>query len=885
MRRVAKVGLAILLLGALAAPAPAAGPDPVEPYRQGDTSIVALNILPPGQGRYLNSGEEAQAQANGNQPAMNTNQMDLYTSLIKGAPGVTAVTLSDFFKDESFGVKPEDIDRQYSPRPGVEVIRDKPYEVPHVYGVTRADTMFGAGYVSAEDRMFMMDVLRHIGRGNSSEFLGASPENLAMDRQVYKSAGYTEKELQKMIDRLPKIDPKRGPTVVKDLQDYTDGVNQYFSEARQNPTKLPAEYPALQLVPQDWKPTDTVAVASLIGSQLGVGGGAELQNARFLEKLQRTHKSRQKAQSIYDDFRVLKDPEAPTTTNHRFPYLTDLGPVNPKSIAMPDHPGRVVRSAASAASVVTGPFGPINVSFPDGMSNALLVGKSLSKTGHPLAVFGPQTGYFSPEILMEMDLHGPGIATRGVGFPGISLYTLIGRGTDYAWSATSANGDQVDTFAEKLCRPDGSKPGIHSAYYLKDGKCTKMYKRTDSWAAKPTAGGQPCPDPSCVEVSMTTRRTDNGIVQARGRVHGIPVAFVHDRSSFKREVDSALTYYDMANPNHINGPKDFQRAFGRFAFSFNWFYLDKKHIAYVRGGYYPHRRKGTSDSLPLWGTGKWDWKKRNLSYAELAKDIDPAKGWMTSWNNKPAPGWGAADDVHAYGPIYRSQLLDDRIQKYAKDGKVSLVELVNAMGDAATVDLRGDKVLPYMLDVVGHPKSPKLEQAVQLLRDWHKGGSHRRSRDNDAVYDDAPAVALMDRWWNPALDAAFGPRLGAALPTVPQNRDDKPGPLGSAYHDGWYGYMQKDLRTVLGFHVRGRFHNVYCGKGSLEDCRKALRGSLAAAVKSLTDDFGADPSGWDADEEGDMIKFRPIGLQGQDPMRWQNRPTFQQVIEFGAPNP
>ncbi|MEA2461590.1 MAG: hypothetical protein QOH90_1767, partial [Actinomycetota bacterium] len=347
------------------------------------------------------------------------------------------------------------------------------------------------------------------------------------------------------------------------------------------------------------------------------------------------------------------------------------------------------------------------------------------------------------------------------------------------------------------------------------------------------------------------------------------------------EVDSASTYVAMSDPDRINGPKDFQQAFGKFAFSFNWFYLDAKHISFIMGGYYPHRPRGFSDSLPMWGTGKWNWRGK-LSFKEHPKDIDPAKGWMTSWNNKQAPGWGAADDVHAYGPIYRSQLLDDRIKKYSKDGEVSLVELVNAMGDAATADLRGDRVLPYMLDVIGNPKNEKLQTAVQLLSEWEKSGSHRRSRDDDAVYDDAPAVALMDRWWDAALDAAFKPRLGAALTDVPQKRDDHPGVLGSAFHDGWYGYLQKDLRQVLGLQVKSPNRVSYCGKGSLAACRKALRKSLTDTVASLEEEFGEDPATWDADEPGDMIHFRALGLQELPDTRWQNRPTFQQVLEFGG---
>ena len=105
--------------------------------------------------------------------------------------------------------------------------------------------MFGAGYVSAEDRMFMMDTLRHIGRGRLSEFLGASEANLASDEAIYRTSGYTEEELQAMIDRVKGLHPELGPLAHADLMAYVDGVNQYISEARTDPTKLPAEYEAL----------------------------------------------------------------------------------------------------------------------------------------------------------------------------------------------------------------------------------------------------------------------------------------------------------------------------------------------------------------------------------------------------------------------------------------------------------------------------------------------------------------------------------------------------------------------------------------------------------------------------------------------------------------
>jgi penicillin amidase len=108
------------------------------------------------------------------------------------------------------------------------------------------------------------------------------------------------------------------------------------------------------------------------------------------------------------------------------------------------------------------------------MSNALLVGAKRSANKRPVFVMGPQVGYLYPEFLMEMDLHGGGIDARGVAFPGVSLYVLLGRGKDFSFSATSASGDVVDQFLEELCNPDGSVPTAESTSYMYKGKCTAM---------------------------------------------------------------------------------------------------------------------------------------------------------------------------------------------------------------------------------------------------------------------------------------------------------------------------------------------------------------------------------------------------------------------------
>src|SRR4029079_19254794 len=88
--------------------------------------------------------------------------------------------------------------------------------------------------------------------------------------------------------------------------------------------------------------------------------------------------------------------------------------------------------------------------------------------------------------------------------------------------------------------------------------------------------------------------------------------------------------------------------------------------------------------------------------------------------------------------------------------------------------------------------------------------------------------------------------------------------------------------TVLGRAVAGPFSREYCGGGDADDCRAVLQASLAQAVAVLTAEDGNAPSSWDVDEKAEKSQFSPVGLVEIEPMQWQNRPTFQQVMVFAG---
>ncbi|HEX2127007.1 MAG TPA: penicillin acylase family protein, partial [Thermoleophilaceae bacterium] len=795
------------------------------------------NVLPPGQVGTDNVFQLAQFQATGQRPPHWDDQIPLYDGLVYASPGLTAADVEKYFKDATFGVMPDDVDRTYSPpgRPGVTIVRDKQYGVPRIYGDTDEDVVFGAGYAGAEDRLFFMDILRHTGRAQLSSFAGGSASNRAMDRTQWGIAPYTEADLQRQIDANSRLYGEAGERAVRLLDAYVAGINAYVNEARTNPNKMPGEYAAFGKSPEPWKPTDVIAESSLVGGIFGKGGGQELRSAIFFRELEARFGTA-RARRIWADFRSKDDPEhLNTVPGRRFPYATQSA-FSKRGLALPD-PGSVKfepigpppENEGRGRDPASLPHLPVGTAPPHA-SNWLLVPARSSASGRPIAVMGPQVGYFVPQVLVEQELHGPSFDARGTAFPGVNLMTQLGHGRDYAWSATTATADNVDTFAEVLCEDD--------FHYLYRGRCLAMEKleRTNSWT--PNAADDTPPGSE----TLTAYRTVHGIVYARGTVKGKKVAFASARTTYFHEADSALGFFRLNDPSFVKDPQSFRRAVDGINFAFNWSYVDSKHIAYQLSGAYPRRAKGTSPDFPILGTGEYDWKgfdpvgytMRTVPLDERPHAVD--QKYLISWNNKQAPGWTAADNQYAYGSIARAQMLTRMVEKRLKNGrKMRLHELVRAMSEPATQDLRATHLLPTLLRVL-RPKDQQLRDALELLAEWRAAGANRRDLDRDGRYDHDAAVTLMDAWWPRMARDVFRPVLGdkavAALDEllpIGEQRGGQPAPPD--FFGGWWGYLSKDLRTLFKIgKPRGRYSRIYCGKGSRARCRATLEASLREAL-------------------------------------------------------
>jgi acyl-homoserine lactone acylase PvdQ len=907
--RVHLVLAAVLVLPLIVAPAPVAGeevPDFLDPEHHAaiDDALLHGTVTPPGTDHRHATAEIA-----------------AYDDLVQGYPDLTEDELiGRYFKDGRFGPV-EDVDREYWPRSDVRVVRDAEWGVPHIYGETDEAMAFGAGYVAAEDRLVIMEALRALGRGEAFELLEHSETWLA-DMEMARLYGYTEDEFQAQIDRLPEVYGEIGQEAVDALDEYVAGINHYLAEAARGEVPIPQGLADLGVeLPGPWRTTDVVAIVRAL---FGAGGGNELDNAaRYLDLVDRFGQERGTA--IYEDFRDRHNEDGPVHTTRRFPYLqTDVDPLRAEGNVLgfengngggggsdvfpfsgrDAQDGEARRSADQLRALAD--EGDVDLSrlrlpLPDGpaplpsggMSNYLVVDGGLSATGHPILLGGPQAAYFSPQILMEYELHSPTIHARGSGFPGLSAVVIFGRTQDYAWTPTAGGSDMIDTYVVELCDPEGGEPDEDSYHYIYEGECIEMDRRLVREAPDEMADYLP---------DIYVERTVHGPVVARGEVNDTPVAVARKRSTYMKELDPAISIIRM-NRNEATTGEDFVDIFATHNLSTNWAYANRDEIAYVHGGLYPLRPDDVHPDFPVWGNGDWEWEQDGdgedayLDIRQHPHDVAPERGYFTSWNNRPAPGWGASDAKWGFGPIYRDDLLQDPLGG-AEPGSIDPVRLTQIMEEAGLTDLRGSHVLPLALRVLdaGSAPSAREERMRELLEEWHADGALRRDPDEyvpgEHSYEHGSAIAIMDEWWERLIRAVFDPVVGDAAEMSPHGFDNAPGPMGSAYQDGYYGEVWTDLGMLLGEEVASPHSQTYCGSdeagvdGRLEDCAERLWRALeeagdALASGALGTGIGGsdDPDDWDANAEEDRIRFLPAAALS---MHWVNRPTSQVLAMFGA---
>ncbi|MFT4613711.1 MAG: hypothetical protein ACI9NT_000852 [Bacteroidia bacterium] len=783
----------------------------------------AYYILPPGNYGGLPTTQNS------------LDQLPLYDGLTPLRGNVTDADIERLFLPENFQPIGETFE-EATGRPGTTILYDE-FGVPHISGITREDMAFGAGWVTARDRALLLNLGRGPSRVAIADVPGINAFSLVTSGQTFVPSAATEQLVTDQANLLVELYGDEGQQVLDEATAYADGLNAYQAYTG---TSQPIPYNS----------NDVIAVTAFIGSIFGAGGGSETSNAEFLSTL-RNGLGDGQGRLAWEDAMLFDDPEAPTTIDTRFEYgpitggeVTGSVTVDQGSVISLDpreQGGLIANNKSNDDGVLIPAAGPL----PDReASNFLIVGATQSASRNNLAVMGPQLGYYYPEIVQQMHLSAPGIEAQGVGVPGLSMYLLIGRTQDYAWSLTSASHDVRDVFAELLCNPDGSDPSRDSLHYEYNGECIAF----EIFNAG-TLNGTPLIYPVSIHGPMIGTATSDGR----------PIALTRKRSTFGRDSLNLIALKDMTEGD-ASTPENFWKAANRFGFTFNWGYMSRDATAFFSSGYLPVRAQGLDRRLPTLGNGEYEWQSF-LTQAEHPHSTGGPSGRLLNWNNQSAPGF-MHGDRSPYGSVHRVELFDQF------PNRVRLAEVVGIMNRSATEDVRSP-VWPVISEVLRGGDAPSALSAtvVDLLDDWVADDAPQLDADDDSFNDHA-GPTIYEALFKPLAEAALSPVFGATTDALDDLRN-----LGG---NNGASLLDKDLRTLLGKPVDGPFNLSYCGNGDLDVCRDSLWAVVEAVSQDLAVERGNDPSTW-------LMKGRRLGFTPSlipNTFRATNRPTFQQVLEF-----
>ena len=280
----------------------------------------------------------------------------------------------------------------------VNVWRDES-GVPHIEAQSEHDLYLAQGYVTAQDRMFQMDLSRRQASGQLSEVVGAK----AIDRdKFFRTFGLrraAEASLSAYSESSKQV-----------LDWYAQGVNNYIKQAKESGS-LPIEFTVLGYEPTDWVPVDSLTIGKYMAYDMANGWEGQAFRYQLIQQV-----SAEKAKSLFPTY-----------------------PKNGATIiqAIKDNP--IDLSALASIAVAPDPYNG---------SNNWVVSGDKSASGKPMLANDPHLGLATPAIWYETHLSAPELNVSGVIFAGVPGI-ILGHNENIAWGVTNLNPDVQDLYIEK----------------------------------------------------------------------------------------------------------------------------------------------------------------------------------------------------------------------------------------------------------------------------------------------------------------------------------------------------------------------------------------------------------------------------------------------------
>ena len=446
--------------------------------------------------------------------------------------------------------------------------------VPHIDAQNEADLYRALGYVHAQDRLYQMEMLRRLARGELAAILG--PKLVETDR-LFRTLGirahadaYAAREFA-VIDTPAK----------KALLAYLDGINQY-----QAGRAAPLEFEILGIPKRPFTVADTVSVGGYLAYSFA---------AAFRTEPALTQVRDQLGAGYLQIFDLDWQPDGRLRQQLRPGDLQDLG--------------RLARLSQAALEAAGQP------AFEG--SNAWAVSGSRTVSGKPVLAGDPHIQFAVPAVWYEAHLSAPDFELYGH-FQALNPMALLGHNKAFGWSLTMFQNDDIDLVAEKV-NPANANEVWHK------GQWVPMQTREEEIAVKGAAS-----------IKLQLRRSPHGPIindALFGSVGTTPIAMWWALLETENPVLQA--FYDLNRANTLPLARAAAAKIHAPGLNIVWAnaYGD---IGWWAAAQLPLRPAGVNPSFILDGASGEADKAGFSPFERNPQEENPARGYVISANHQPA---------------------------------------------------------------------------------------------------------------------------------------------------------------------------------------------------------------------------------------------------------
>jgi penicillin amidase len=540
----------------------------------------------------------------------------------------------------------------------VTVTRDS-HDVPAIEAANLDDLFFAQGYVTAQDRLWQMDVMRRFSSGELSEILGE--ETLKVDR---------EQRILGLRAAAKKSLTMASPRDHSFFEAYARGVNAYITA---HINRLPIEFRILRYTPKPWTPEDSVVIANSMVKDLNYHYFFDaVAREKILAKLGPELTADLYVNRSWHDRppTVMRQDLAapPTDANDSDDDDDDDGPDD--AVTQKNAP-----SVSREDLAING-------------SNNWVVSGAHTVTGKPLLANDMHLGHQMPNLWYEAHLHSGNLDVAGVTLPGMP-YVVVGHNQRIAWGFTNVGPTVTDVYIENF--------NAQGAYQTPAGWVQPEH-RAEIIHVK---------DKPDVTVDMKITR------------HGPIITDLVPGET--RPLALRWTLYDglripFFDVNAAQNWEEFRKAFSQLdAPGQNVVFADVDgNIGYQATGKAPIRAAGDG-SLPVSGADNAHEWTSYIPFEKLPSVYNPPSGIIGTANGRITPD----DYPHSISMEWEAPWRVARIYHVLESGRqFSAADMLALQTDIhSEADLFAAERFVYAIDHAGKP-SARVKQAADLMRNW-----------------------------------------------------------------------------------------------------------------------------------------------------------------------